>query len=130
ADHVWLLERLRGLPAAVDVPPGLRLAERLAPLSGGKLVGRTLGPNRLLAVVAGRGLCTAYAPGGTEAGRRGAGDGARAPSGLGRGPARSSGGGACPPPPPTPPVASTGATRSSATGSPPGSRWSSRPAGT
>ena len=41
---------LRKLPAALDVPPALRLAARLVPLSGGKLVGRTLGSNRLLAV--------------------------------------------------------------------------------
>jgi hypothetical protein len=70
ADHGWLLERLRELPAAVDVPPGLRLAERLAPLSGGKLVGRTLGPNRLLAVVAVGGFSTVYAAEDAAAGRR------------------------------------------------------------
>jgi serine/threonine protein kinase len=70
ADHGWLLERLRGLPTAVDVPPGLRLAERLAPLSGGKLVGRTLGPNRLLAVVAVGGFSTVYAAEDTTNGRR------------------------------------------------------------
>jgi hypothetical protein len=70
ADHGWLLERLRGLPAAVDIPPGLRLAERLAPLSGGKLVGRTLGTNRLLAVVAVGGFSTVYAAEDTTMGRR------------------------------------------------------------
>jgi hypothetical protein len=70
ADHGWLLGRLRELPAAVDVPPGLRLAERLAPLSGGKLVGRTLGPNRLLAVVAVGGFSTVYAAEDTTTGRR------------------------------------------------------------
>jgi hypothetical protein len=70
SDHGWLLERLRELPAVVDVPPGLRLAERLAPLSGGKLVGRTLGPNRLLAVVAMGGFSTVYAAEDTTTGRR------------------------------------------------------------
>jgi hypothetical protein len=69
-DHGWLFERLRELPAAVDVPPGLRLAERLAPLSGGKLVGRALGPNRLLAVVAVGGFSTVYAAEDTTTGRR------------------------------------------------------------
>jgi hypothetical protein len=70
ADHGWLLEQLRELPAAVDVPPGLRLAERLAPLSGGKLVGRALGPHRLLAVVAVGGFSTVYAAEETTTGRR------------------------------------------------------------
>jgi hypothetical protein len=70
ADHDWLLERLRDLPPAVDVPPGLRLVERLAPLSGGKLVGRALGPNRLLAVVAVGGFSTVYAAEETTTGRR------------------------------------------------------------
>jgi hypothetical protein len=70
ADHGWLLERLRELPAAVDVPPALRLAERLAPLSGGKLVGKTLGPNRLLAIAAVGGFSTVYAAEDTTTGRR------------------------------------------------------------
>jgi Protein kinase domain/Inner membrane component of T3SS, cytoplasmic domain/GAF domain len=69
-DHGWLLERLRELPAAVDVPPGLRLTDRLAPLSGGKLVGRALGPNRLLAVVAVGGFSTVYAAEEVTTGRR------------------------------------------------------------
>jgi pSer/pThr/pTyr-binding forkhead associated (FHA) protein len=70
ADHGWLLERLRELPAVVDVPPALRLTERLAPLSGGKLVGRTLGSNRLLTVVAVGGFSTVYAAEDTTTGRR------------------------------------------------------------
>jgi hypothetical protein len=69
-DHGWLMERLRELPAAVDVPPGLHLAERLAPLSGGKLVGRALGPNRLLAVAAVGGFSTVYAAVDTTTGQR------------------------------------------------------------
>ncbi len=61
ANHGWLFDRLRELPALLDVPPGLRLQERLAPGSGGKLVGQVLGPNRLLAVVATGHLNTVYA---------------------------------------------------------------------
>jgi serine/threonine protein kinase len=57
----WMFDRLRGLPVVVTVPPGLRLHERLAPSSGGKLVGQMLGPNRLLAVVATGGFSTVYA---------------------------------------------------------------------
>jgi serine/threonine protein kinase len=70
ADHAWLLSRVRELPAAIDVPPALRLAERLAPLSGGKLVGRTLGSNRLLSVIAVGGFSTVYAAEDTTTGRR------------------------------------------------------------
>jgi hypothetical protein len=70
ADHTWLLERVRELPAAVDMPPALRLAERLAPLSGGKLVGRRLGSNRLLSVIAVGGFSTVYAAEDTTSGRR------------------------------------------------------------
>ncbi len=70
ADHGWLLEWLRELPAVVDIPPGLRLAERMAPLSGGKLVEKLLGPNRLLSVVAVGGFSTVYAAEETGTGRR------------------------------------------------------------
>jgi serine/threonine protein kinase len=59
--HGWMFDRLRALPARVDVPRRLRLHERLAPSSGGKLVGQVLGPNRLLAVVATGGFSTVYA---------------------------------------------------------------------
>ncbi len=61
ASHGWLFDRLRELPALLDVPPGLRLHERLAPGGGGRLVGQVLGPNRLLAVVATGGFGTVYA---------------------------------------------------------------------
>jgi serine/threonine protein kinase len=61
ASHGWILDRLRELPALLDMPPSLRLHERLAPISGGKLVGQLLGPNRLLAVVATGGFSTVYA---------------------------------------------------------------------
>jgi hypothetical protein len=70
ADHGWLLERLRKLPAVVDVPPRLRLTERLAPLSGGKLVGKTLGSNRLLAIAAVGGFSTVYVAEDTRTGQR------------------------------------------------------------
>jgi serine/threonine protein kinase len=61
ADHAWLLERLRQLPPAPDVPPELRLAERLWPTRGGKLVGQEVGSNHLVAVLAVGGFGTIYA---------------------------------------------------------------------
>jgi hypothetical protein len=61
ADHAWLLERLRDLPPAPHVPTQLRLAERLCPTRGGKLVGLEVGSNRLLAALAIGGFGTIYA---------------------------------------------------------------------
>jgi serine/threonine protein kinase len=61
ASHAWLLARLRDLPPAPLVPRELALAERLFPARGGKLVGRQLGSNRLLSVVAVGGYGTIYA---------------------------------------------------------------------
>jgi serine/threonine-protein kinase len=69
ADHAWLVEQLRQLPSVVDLPPELRLAERLAPSRGGRLVGRRLGSNRLLAVIGSGGFGTIYAAR-TDAGER------------------------------------------------------------
>ncbi len=70
ADHGWLLERLRELPAAPTLPPALRLGRRLQPASGGRLVGRMLGTNRLLAVAATGGFSTVYAAENTATGER------------------------------------------------------------
>jgi hypothetical protein len=58
--HAWLLARLRELPPAVAVPADLGLAGRLLPARGGKLVGQSVGSNRLLAVVAIGGFATIY----------------------------------------------------------------------
>jgi hypothetical protein len=132
ADHGWLLERLRELPAALDVPPGLRLAERLAPLSGGKLIGQSLGPNRLLAVLA-VGASARSTP--RRKPPRAGGSRSRLwsplrPSATWLGSGRSSSDSARPANTPTSSAALTGATRSSGTGSIPGFRWNSRPAGT
>jgi hypothetical protein len=130
ADHGWLFEQIRELPAVVDVPPGLRLAERLAPLSGGKLVGRTLGPNRLLAVAAMGGFSTVYAAEDTTTGRRVAVKVLESPEAqrhLARF-HRSSSASAQLPRTPTSFAASIRATRSSGTVNAPGSRWSSPPA--
>jgi hypothetical protein len=60
ANHAWLLERLRAMPPAPEVPADLRLAEKLLPTRGGKLIGRELGPNRLLSVIAIGGFGTIY----------------------------------------------------------------------
>jgi serine/threonine protein kinase len=61
ASHAWLLARLRELPPAPAVPAELRLAERLLPARGGRLVGQEVGSNRLLSVVAVGGFGTIYA---------------------------------------------------------------------
>jgi serine/threonine protein kinase len=61
ASHAWLLGRLRALPPAPEVPAELRLAERLLPARGGRLVGQEVGSNRLLSVVAVGGFGTVYA---------------------------------------------------------------------
>lgn len=57
----WLIQRLRALPAVVDLPQDSQLAAKLLPSHGGKLVGRVLGSNRLLAAVATGGFATVYA---------------------------------------------------------------------
>jgi hypothetical protein len=59
--HAWLLERLRTLPSAPEVPAELGLGRRLLPSSGGRLVGQVLGSNVLLAVAATGGFSTVYA---------------------------------------------------------------------
>jgi hypothetical protein len=59
--HAWLLERLRALPSPLALPADLKLAERLLPQVGGKLVGQKLGPNHLQAVIATGGMGTVYA---------------------------------------------------------------------
>jgi serine/threonine protein kinase len=56
----WLMQRLRTLPAAVDLPPESCLAEKLLPSRGGRLANRMLGSNRLLAPVATGGFGTIY----------------------------------------------------------------------
>jgi serine/threonine protein kinase len=61
SNHAWLLDRLRDLPSVRELPPELRLAARLLPPPGGRLVGETLGSNRLQAVVASGALGTVYA---------------------------------------------------------------------
>jgi serine/threonine protein kinase len=61
ASHTWLLARLRALPPAPTVPAELRLAEKLLPARGGRLVGQEVGSNRLLSVVAVGGFGTIYA---------------------------------------------------------------------
>ena len=61
ASHAWLLEHLSGLPAAPTVPSELRLAEKLQPTRGGKLVGQEIGSNRLVSVIAIGGYGTIYA---------------------------------------------------------------------
>jgi hypothetical protein len=61
ASHAWLLARLRELPPAPAVPAELRLAEKLLPAGGGRLVGQEVGSNRLLSVVAVGGFGTIYA---------------------------------------------------------------------
>ena len=61
ASHAWLLARLRELPPAPAVPAELRLAEKLLPARGGRLVGQEVGSNRLLSVVAVGGFGTIYA---------------------------------------------------------------------
>ncbi len=61
ASHVWLLTRLRELPPAPAVPAELRLAEKLLPARGGRLVGQEIGSNRLLSVAAMGGFGVIYA---------------------------------------------------------------------
>jgi len=61
AGHAWLLERLRALPAVLTTTGDRRLTEGLQPAERGRLVGRTLGPNRLLAAIACGGFGTIYA---------------------------------------------------------------------
>ncbi|MFO0954576.1 MAG: protein kinase [Isosphaeraceae bacterium] len=56
----WLLDRLRQGRPATAVSASLGLARLLSPTSGGRLVGRRLGSNELLAVIAYGGFGTVY----------------------------------------------------------------------
>jgi serine/threonine protein kinase len=66
ANHTWLFQRLGELPPALEIPPGLGLAEKLFPTRGGKLVGQEVGSNLLLAAVAVGGSGTIYAAEATD----------------------------------------------------------------
>jgi hypothetical protein len=60
-DHSWLVEELRRRPPTLALPKDPRLAEGLLPTRRGELVNRTLGSNRLLALIAAGGFGTVYA---------------------------------------------------------------------
>lgn len=61
ADLGWLLQRLRELPALVELPRGLGIASGLLPARHGELIGKEVGGNQLLAVIAAGGFGTVYA---------------------------------------------------------------------
>jgi serine/threonine protein kinase len=60
ADHRWLWEELRRLPAVVKIDPALKLAEGLAQSLVGTLSGEMLGKNRLHGPIARGGFGTIY----------------------------------------------------------------------
>jgi hypothetical protein len=62
ADHAWLLEALRALPAVVPLTGDPRVADNLLPARGGKLVDRDLDANlKVVAKIASGGFSTVYA---------------------------------------------------------------------
>ena len=60
ASHDWLLQELRTLPAAPEIPREIQMAHKLQPVRGGQLAGRQLGSNHLLGAIGSGGFATVY----------------------------------------------------------------------